>query len=214
VSKKTLNLQTTGPNDTHAEVMGKLFVDGVLPLALLAEGFAGGYSGAECDLTAMHARMETAADAAASGDLGGLERMLAAQAQALNLMFTELARRASANMGQNLTTTEAYLKLAFRAQAQSRATVEALGEMKNPRAVAFVKQANFAQQQQVNNCTPAPAREIQNPQNELLEDARHEQITLDTRTTRKASRSNPAMEALGAQHRAEDGAGQSKGCGK
>jgi hypothetical protein len=37
-------------------------------------------------------------------------------------------------------------------QAQCRATIEALAEIKNPRPVAFVKQANIAQgPQQVNN---------------------------------------------------------------
>ena len=51
-----------------------------------------------------------------------------------------------------LPAAETYLRLALKAQAQCRATVEALAEIKNPRPVAFVKQANIAQgPQQVNN---------------------------------------------------------------
>lgn len=71
---------------------------------------------------------------------------------ALNAIFNELARRAANNMGTYLGTTETYLRLALKAQAQSRATVEALAEMKKPHSVAFVKQANIAHgPQQVNN---------------------------------------------------------------
>ena len=42
-------------------------------------------------------------------------------------------------MGTYLATTESYLRLALKAQAQSRATVKALAEMKNPHPVSFVK---------------------------------------------------------------------------
>lgn len=42
--------------------------------------------------------------------------------------------------------------MALKAQAQCRATLEALAEIKNPRPVAFVKQANISgEHQQVNN---------------------------------------------------------------
>lgn len=47
---------------------------------------------------------------------------------------------------------QAYLGLALKAQAQCRATLEALAEIKNPRPMAFVKQANISGgPQQVNN---------------------------------------------------------------
>ena len=45
-----------------------------------------------------------------------------------------------------------YKRQALKAQAQCRATLEALAEIKNPRPVAFVKQANISGgHQQVNN---------------------------------------------------------------
>ncbi len=71
--------------------------------------------------------------AVATGDLSHQRQMLAAQATALNSIFTEMSRRAAANMGEYLAATETYLRLAFKAQAQSRATIEALDKLANGR---------------------------------------------------------------------------------
>ena len=85
-----------------------------------------------------------------AGDLKGAERMLYGQAHALQAIFMNLARRATNQ--EYLKQWEAYLRMALKAQAQCRATLEALAEIKNPRPVAFVKQANIsAGHQQVNN---------------------------------------------------------------
>jgi hypothetical protein len=210
--KAPLRVKATAPDETRAQTYAKLTADGVLPLTFTAEMFGRALAGGECDLTAMHARlMETAKDAEA-GNMGRLERMLSAQAQTLNIMFTELARRAALNMGERMPAAEMYLRMAFKAQAQSRATVEALAEMKNPRAVAFVKQANIAQQQQVNNgAAVSPARETTKPANEqsCLE-APNEWSALETGTKAAPARGNPAMETVGAVHRAEDARGQGR----
>ena len=70
---------------------------------------------------------------------------------ALNAMFAELARRAALNMGQHLDVTDRYLRLALKAQSQSRATIETLAAIKNPPTV-FARQMNVAHgPQQVNN---------------------------------------------------------------
>ena len=71
------------------------------------------------------------------------------------------------------------MRLALKAQAQSRSTVEALAEIKNPRPVQFVKQANMTTgPQQVNNGYAGTsshdgiqscAGNIQSKQNKLLE---------------------------------------------
>jgi len=56
-----------------------------------------------------------------------------------------------------------YMRLAFKAQSQCRATWETIATIKHPPAVAFVKQANYAAgNQQVNNGTPEPARAREN----------------------------------------------------
>jgi hypothetical protein len=86
-----------------------------------------------------------------SGDLSEMEATLVAQATTLDAVFNELARRAAFNMGEHLTATETYLRLALKAQAQSRATIETLAEIKYPKSATFVKQQNNAYQQQVNN---------------------------------------------------------------
>lgn len=67
------------------------------------------------------------------GDLSHYRSMLAAQAISLNSIFTELSRRAALNMGDYLGATETYMRLALKAQAQSRATVEALERLANGR---------------------------------------------------------------------------------
>jgi hypothetical protein len=84
------------------------------------------------------------------GDMRPVEAMLYGQAVTLETIFTSLARRATSQ--EYLKQFQAYLGLALKAQAQCRATLEALAEIKNPRPVAFVKQANISGgHQQVNN---------------------------------------------------------------
>nr|WP_181374946.1 hypothetical protein [Polaromonas sp. H8N]AWD72271.1 hypothetical protein pH8NP1_p010 [Polaromonas sp. H8N] len=84
------------------------------------------------------------------GDMRPIEGMLFRQAKTLETMFTSLSRRAAAQ--ENLKQFQTHLTLAMKAQAQCRATLEALAEIKNPKPVTFVKQANMAQgHQQVNN---------------------------------------------------------------
>lgn len=96
--------------------------------------------------------MRDSVSAAKAGDLGEYEGMLGAQAHALNAIFLEMTRRAALNMSQYLPATETYMRLALKAQSQARTTIEALAEIKNPRPVAFVHQANIANgPQQVNN---------------------------------------------------------------
>jgi len=137
-------------------------------------------------------------DAVNNGDLAALERMLSGQAVALNAMFTELARRGALNMGEHLDAMDRYVRLALKAQSQSRATVETLAAIKNP-PVLFARQANINNggQQQVNNgavpnSTSASARagETASRLNELIEDLTHGRTQLDTRTTAAASRKN------------------------
>jgi hypothetical protein len=114
--------------------------------------------------------------------------MLLSQAVALELMFTSLARRAKAQ--EQLLQYETHMRFALKAQNQSRATLQALIQLKQPSQTTFVKQANIAQgHQQVNNL---PEKNI-TPQNELL---RGDYANLDNRATPKAKRVNSKVEAL------------------
>jgi hypothetical protein len=70
---------------------------------------------------------------ATKGDLAFVSELLAAQALSLDNIFTEMARRMAINMGEYLGTTETYARIAMKAQAQSRATLEALAKLHQPR---------------------------------------------------------------------------------
>jgi hypothetical protein len=146
-----------------------------------------------------------------AGDLSDVEATLTAQAATLDTVFNELARRAALNMGEHLSATETYLRLAFKAQAQCRATLETLAEVKYPKAATFVRQQNVAFQQQVNNGgdnegdNPANTRTTSrahgkpsNKANELLE-AQHGE-RMDAGATRTAGCTDPHLETVGALH--------------
>lgn len=137
------------------------------------------------------------------GDMRPVEGMLYRQAKTLEIMFISLARRASNNDG--MKQFQVNLTLALKAQAQCRSTLEALAEIKNPRPVQFVKQANMTTgPQQVNNGyagTPSHsgiqsgAGNIKSEQNKLLEQDHGNY--LDTRAQGAASRVNQTVEAVG-----------------
>lgn len=142
-----------------------------------------------------------------AGDLSGMEAMLTAQAAALDAIFTEMARRAALNMGEHLGATETYMRMALKAQSQCRTTVEALAEIKNPRPIAFVKQANISHgHQQVNNGVQAgesPAHGNNSIQSNELSGASHELLP-DTRASQAESRIDTPVEAVAEINRAAD----------
>ena len=137
------------------------------------------------------------------GNMRGVEGMLYRQAKTLETMFTSLARRASLQDG--LKQFQVNLTLALKAQAQCRATLEALAEIKNPRPVQFVKQANMTTgPQQVNNGVASPpphgdtnsgAGNIQSEPNKLLGEDHGQR--LDTRAAQAAGRVNQAVGTVG-----------------
>lgn len=93
-----------------------------------------------------------------AGDMSEVEGMLIGQALSLQTIYASLVRRATNQ--EYLKQYQSYFTLALKAQAQSRATLEALIELKQPRhAPTFIKQANMANgPQQVNNGTAATAQ--------------------------------------------------------
>lgn len=159
-------------------------------------------------LTDMVDSLREHGDAVNRGDLSSAERMLSAQAVALNAIFGEMARRASLSMGEHLPATEAYLRLALKAQGQCRATVETLAALKNP-PVVFARQANITSgPQQVNNGLSSPhtgtrTLEIESAPNELIEGPSYECTSMDSRTAPAAVRTHPGLEPVGAVHRPE-----------
>lgn len=162
------------------------------------------------DVTECVAVMRDKAAAIRSGDLSEAEATLAAQAVALDAIFHEMARRAALNMGQHLSATETYMRLALKAQSQSRTTLQTLAEMKTPRPVAFVKQANIAHgPQQVNNGIPpdrvsdARAGNSEIEQTKLLGASSYGEW-LDTGAAGAAGRSDQELAPVGEVHRPQD----------
>jgi hypothetical protein len=159
------------------------------------------------------------------GDMKAAIGLLAAQAVALNAMFGELARVGQANMFSAPDYADRYLRLAFKAQSQTRATLETLAAIKNP-PVVFARQANINNggQQQVNNgtapnqgaapveaCASAHAGESVSEPNELLEDRRHGIEKVDARATTGTGRKNQSLAPVGAVNGAEKRGGQGRG---
>lgn len=142
-----------------------------------------------------------------SDDLSRLESMLISQAHTLDGLFAKLASQAL-TAGQ-LDVLERYMRLALKAQNQARATLQTLGEIKAPKQIAFVKQANIGNQVQVNNddnLARARAKKSQKAPNELLEVKHGER--LDARAQGSASRADQAMAPLGEEHRTDQQGGQ------
>lgn len=143
------------------------------------------------------------------GNLAVAENALVSQANTLDAIFNELARRSALNMGEYLDAAERYMRLALKAQGQCRATWETIAAIKNP-PIVYARQANVTTgPQQVNNGIPAPsrAREIETEQTQLSGGS-HELLP-DPRASGKASRANPALETLGEIDRAEVPRGES-----
>ena len=142
-----------------------------------AEGSQG--YGAHLDTPELLACLRALSTKVNAGDLAQVESMLANQAVALQSLFVRLAER---GLCQTVVPVmESLMKLALRAQSQCRATLETLATVKNP-PVVIARQANIAQQQQVNNglAVPLRAREVSPAQNELLEQGTHERLEFGT----------------------------------
>ena len=181
--------------------------------AIVINAYQSNLLGKEVEIPVMVDSLRETFKEVKGGDLHTLEAMLISQATALQTIFTSLARRAQVQEYQK--NLESFLGLALKAQAQSRATISALVDLKYPRQATFVKQANIANgPQQVNNAAGADgsahvhghahAEKSAPEQNKLLE-AKHEQPSgrMDTREAQASKRSNQAVETVATVHRAE-----------
>jgi hypothetical protein len=202
---RTLTLK---PDKKRDRQLSDLVVEGVVGNAIAAIDYSRVLG--ELSLNDMLASLRNLGETVSGGDMSSLERVLAAQALSLNTMFAELSRRAAVNMGRDSDATDRYLRLALKAQSQSRASIEALAVIKNP--PVFARQANIAHgPQQVNNGvlppqptqpgpTVAHARETENTQSKLLDD-RHGKW-LDTGAQGSASDPDKAVAPMGTINRA------------
>ena len=166
-AKRALARLVTGPHLAAARAV------------IATEGNTG--IGAELEMTAMRDALKEQAVAINGGDLHTVEAMLINQATALQNLFARLVERGMST--EVVNHYELHLRLALRAQAQCTRTLETLAAIKNP-PVVIARQANIAQQQQVNNgpAVPVPtrARDVSPAHNELLEQGTHERLDFGT----------------------------------
>lgn len=188
---------------------GQLALSSELLAAAVIQGYQKNVMGGDVDLEALIKGIMATCTQVNGGNLQTMEAMLVSQATALQTIFTDLAGKAQAQTYQK--QFEVYLGLALKAQAQSRATISALVDLKYPRQATFVKQANIAHgPQQVNNVDmPSDAvasrgKKQKTEQNKLLEDDDGRlSIGMVTGKTATPESGDQRMEALEPIHRAK-----------
>jgi hypothetical protein len=159
------------PSETTAEALSHTALRPTVQAALTLMEYNGGFG--ELAINSLITDLRQQCELASKGDLKRSEALLVAQAHTLDAIFNYLARKAI-HAGY-LNQYETYLRLGLKAQSQCRATLETLGAIKNPKPVAFVRQANIAHgPQQVNNeaahqTQASRARETKKQPNKLLE---------------------------------------------
>jgi hypothetical protein len=190
------------PDEPPGDALAKASLRPSVQAALTLDEFNQGLG--ELSLDALVDNLVTQCEAVRKGDLSRPEAMMVTQAQTLNAIFHNLARRASANMDRYTSAAEMYLRLALKAQSQCRTTLEALAAIKSP-PVVYAQQANIsAGPQQINNhgLSLDPGK-IE--QTKVLEVEHAER--LDTRAPTQAVRNDQDMATVGAIDRAANRAG-------
>jgi len=156
-------------------------------------------SGDALEVTDLLGELRKVSDAVSGGNLQPVEKMLVYQAITLDAIFNNLAQKA--HRAEYMKNLEIYLRLAMKAQAQSRSAIEAIGLLKNP--APYIRQANIASgHQQVNNgmyaTTPSHthAGNVTSSPNKLLEGQQDER--LDIGKAKTPGRVDTELETVGA----------------
>lgn len=120
------------PDDVlSAAILGQNIRHGVVAMSYAKPMIAG--TGENFNLMACARFVQRRATDAINGDLSFASAMLASQAVTLDSIFTEMARRSAENVGRYPDAMERYMRLALKAQANSRATLESLAKLHQPR---------------------------------------------------------------------------------
>lgn len=124
---------------TRKEKMAEILLDPAVNGAAVVQSYDRKFG--QQDVAELMMELHTQIQRLRGGDMSGVEAMLFAQATALQAIFVDLATRAQKQQRMPLMQTQ--LTLALKAQAQCRATLEALAEVKNPRHATFVLQHEY-----------------------------------------------------------------------
>tara|TARA_B110000503_G_C7075808_1_gene382837 strand:- start:122 stop:733 length:612 start_codon:yes stop_codon:yes gene_type:complete len=152
-----------------------------------------GMSG-ELDVLMLQQQLFDATERILKGDDTHIQAVLINQMETMNTLFYEMISRMTT--AKYIPQLKAYGNLALQFQNQTRRTAATLAELQNPKKTTFVRQANIATNQQINQVV-APENSENNSQleNQVLEERHVER--LDDRTQEAAVGVNPQMETLG-----------------
>lgn len=134
--KRSAILMERVEGETDDQTTARVLLDPCTRHAFTAMPFIGSNLSESCPLPGAMDFVEglrSIAGKAETGDMALVSRMLATQAVALDSIFGEFARRSSLNMGSHIDAAERYARLALKAQSNSRATLEALAKLHQPR---------------------------------------------------------------------------------
>ena len=183
------------PKETPSQAAARAAIDPTIIAGVMTQNAYENDGGRELNVGDFVIEIREQCDAIARNDFTPAEQLLMSQAHTLSQVFYRLSNAAYANQnGGYFDAMDRYLRLALKAQSQCRSTLLALSEIKNPKSVAFIRQANVANNQQINNgelAPPARTEENDNQPNELLK-VTYEQ-PMDSRSPRTASRGDPVM---------------------
>lgn len=133
--------QCEGSSERRRELLAELSVRPEMRHSMAAMGYTTPFMGEEAGWADLTTAYQQQLRDAAKGEVSQVSRMLMAQAITLDSIFTRMVERAGANIGQHSEAMKQYTNLALRAQANSRATLEALARIHQPRE-QIVKHVN------------------------------------------------------------------------
>lgn len=136
----TSTMQELRPGETEDQRLAELIVSpttrtAFLHYALSRKLFGPREGGKDqrASFDGMAAELTKQQDAAASGDMRRASDLLISQAHVLDALFADFMHRSLDNAGSYPDAMQRYMTLALKAQAQSRASIEALARIHQPR---------------------------------------------------------------------------------
>jgi hypothetical protein len=209
--------------ETPEQAAARAMVDGVITNAFLFQVASAPMMPAFTATTtdAVLQEMAKQGQAVADGDLSGVVKILNSQIAVLNSVFATCLNKAL--RAEHYEVTEAYMRMALRAQANCRTNAEAITAITHPpHPAVFAKQANITSgPQQINNqqindagsVTRARTGTTEIQQSKLLE-ARNTDARMDGGATGATADGDPEMETVEAFDGATHERRQSRGSAK
>lgn len=183
----------TDSDEEFARNSANLFVDPVIAATRVicaAEDKAG--LAKVLDVPSLTEALKNLTEALNHNDQSGIENALLSQATALQALFVRLTERAMQTKNDQLS--QSFLKLALRAQSQSKSSFEALLDMRRPPAI-HAQLANLASTQQITLNPTFLQNQLSGEMHELPENSRASGVEGEI---------GAAMETLGKIHRPQN----------